>query len=67
MRESQEKLHKIAFKIYIDLVKPMNPIPMKYKKEFEVLYRVLTQKMNDNNKIYSVIEPDVLYLERKGA
>ncbi len=35
---------------------------MNYKKEFEVLYRVLTQKKDDSNKVYSVHEPEVLCL-----
>jgi len=64
MRKSQKRLHKIAFKIYLDLVKQMNPIPMKYKKELEVLYRVLTQKKDDSNKVYSVHEPEVLCISK---
>ena len=64
IRKSQKRLHKIAFKIYLDLVKQMNPIPMKYKKEFEVLYRVLTQKKDDSNKVYSVHEPEVLCISK---
>jgi len=42
----------------------MNPIPMKYKKELEVLYRVLTQKKDDSNKVYSVHEPEVLCISK---
>jgi IS5 family transposase len=64
MRKAYRRLHKIAFKIYLDLVKKLNPAPMKYKKEFDVLYRVLTQKRDDSNKIYSVHEPEVLCISK---
>ena len=64
MRKAQKRLHKIAFKIYLDLAKQINPIPMKYKKEFEVLYRVLTQKNDESNKVYSVHEPEVLCISK---
>jgi IS5 family transposase len=37
---------------------------MKYKKEFDVLYRVLTQKRDDTNKIYSVHGPEVLCISK---
>ena len=42
-KKAQKRLHRIAFKIYQDLVKQLNPIPKSYMKEFDVLYRVLTQ------------------------
>lgn len=37
---------------------------MIYIKEFDVLYRVLTQKRNDSNKDYGVHEPDVLCISK---
>ena len=64
LRKSQRRLHRIAFKIYHDLVKQLNPIPMKYKVELDVLYRVLTQKRDDTNKVYSVHEPGVLCISK---
>lgn len=35
-----------------------------FKKEFNVLYRVLTQKRDDTNKFYSVHEPEVLCISK---
>jgi len=64
LRKAQKRLHRIAFKIYHDLVKQLNPIPIRYKEEFDVLYRVLTQKRDDTNKVYSVHEPDVLCISK---
>ena len=64
LRKAQRRLHRIAFKIYQDLVKQLNPIPIEYMKEFDVLYRVLTQKRDDTNKVYSVHEPDVLCISK---
>ena len=63
-RKAQKRLHRIAFKIYHDVVKQLNPIPMKYKEELDVLYRVLTQKRDDTNKVYSVHEPEVLCISK---
>jgi len=64
LRKAQKRLHRIAFKIYHDLVKQLNPIPIRYKEEFDVLYRVLTQKRDDTNKVYSVHEPNVLCISK---
>ena len=33
-------------------------------KEFDVLYRVLTQQRDDSNKIYSIHEPEVLCISK---
>jgi len=63
-RKAQKRLHHIAFKIYQDVVKQLNPIPGKYKEELDVLYRVLTQKRDDTNKVYSVHEPEVLCISK---
>jgi IS5 family transposase len=62
--KAQKRLHRIAFKIYQDLVKQLNPIPKSYMHEFDVLYRVLTQQRNDTNKVYSVHEPEVLCISK---
>lgn len=64
LRKAQTRLHRIAFKIYRDLVKQLNPIPISYMEEFDVLYRVLTQKRDDTNKVYSVHEPGVLCISK---
>jgi IS5 family transposase len=63
-KRAQRRLHRIAFKIYQDVVKQLNPIPGKYKEELDVLYRVLTQKRDDTNKVYSVHEPEVLCISK---
>lgn len=60
----QKRLHCIAFKIYKVLVKQLNPIPKSYMQELDVLYRVLTQQRDDTNKIYSIHEPEVLYISK---
>jgi transposase, IS5 family len=64
LRKAQTRLHRIAFKIYRDLVKQLNPIPISYMEEFDVLYRVLIQKRDDTNKVYSVHEPGVLCISK---
>jgi IS5 family transposase len=64
LRKAQRRLHRIAFKIYRDVVKQLNPVPMKYKEELDVLYRVLTQKRDDTHKVYSVHEPGVLCISK---
>jgi IS5 family transposase len=64
LRKAQKRLHRIAFKIYQDMVKQLNPIPISYMKEFDVLYRVLIQKRDDKNKVYSIHEPEVLCISK---
>lgn len=65
LNRAQQKLHRIAFKIYRDLVAQLNPIPKQaYQEIFDVLYRVLTQKKEDSNKIYSIHEPEVLCIAK---
>jgi len=65
--KAQKKLHRIAFKIYQDLVNQLNPIPKSYMGEFDVLYRVLTQQRDDNNKVYSIHDRKYLYIKRERA
>ena len=62
--KAQKKLHGIAFKLYRDVVSQLNPIPMSYKEELDVLYRVLTQQRDDKNKVYSIHEPEVLCISK---
>jgi IS5 family transposase len=62
--KAQKKLHRIAFKIYQDVVKQLSPIPKSYMQEFDVLYRVLTQQRDDSKKIYSIHEPEVLCISK---
>lgn len=63
-KKAYTRLHRIAFKIYQDVVNQLNPIPMKYKEELNVLYRVLTQKRDDTNKVYSIHEPETLCISK---
>jgi transposase, IS5 family len=63
-KKAQTRLHRIAFKIYQDLVKQLNPIPKSYQEELDVLYRVLTQQRDDTNKVYSIHEPEVLCISK---
>jgi IS5 family transposase len=63
-RKAQTRLHRIAFKIYQDLGKQLNPIPKSYMEELDVLYRVLTQQRDDTNKVYSIHEPEVLCISK---
>ena len=62
--KAQKRLHRIAFKIYIDLVKQLNPIPKKYQQELDVLYKALTQQRDDKNKVYSIHEPETLCISK---
>ena len=62
--KAQKKLHRIAFKIYQDVVKQLSPIPKSYMHELDVLYRVLTQQRDDTNKVYSLHEPEVLFISK---
>ena len=65
LNRAQVKLHRIALKIYYDLVSQLNPIPKQaYMDTFDVLYRVLMQKRDDSNKVYSIHEPDVLCIAK---
>jgi len=65
LNRAQVKLNRIALKIYHDLVNQLNPIPKQaYMETFNVLYRVLTQKREDTNKIYSIHEPEVLCIAK---
>jgi IS5 family transposase len=63
-KRAQQKLHRIAFKIYHDLVTQLNSIPKSYMERLDVLYRVLTQQRDDSNKIYSIHEPEVLCISK---
>ena len=63
--KAQNKLHRIAIKIYNDLVTQLNPIPkQEYYERFNILYRVLTQVREDKNKVYSIHEPEVLCIAK---
>ncbi len=64
LMRSQKKLHRIALKIYSDLVNQMNPMQQKDFEKFDVLYRVLTQQREDKNKVYSIHEPGVLCIAK---
>jgi transposase, IS5 family len=65
MMKAQNKLHRITVKIYNDLITQLNPIPkQQYYDTFNILYRVLTQKREDTNKVYSIHEPEVLCIAK---
>jgi len=64
LMRTQEKLHRIAVKIYSDLVTQLNPMPRKDFEKFNVIYRVLTQQREDKNKVYSIHEPEVLCIAK---
>ena len=64
LMRTQKKLHRIAIKIYSDLVTQLNPMPTKDFEQFNVLYRVLTQQREDTNKVYSIHEPEVLCIAK---
>ena len=63
-RKAQKRLHRIAFRIYQDVVKQLNLIPGRYREDLDVLYRVLTKKKDDTNKVYSIHEPGVLCISK---
>lgn len=64
LNKAQRRLYRIAWKIYHDVVNQLNPIPISYMKEFDILYRVLTQKRDDTHKVYSIHEPEVLCISK---
>ena len=64
LMRTQKKLHRIAIKIYSDLVTQLNPMEMKDFEKFNVIYRVLTQQREDKDKIYSIHEPKVLCIAK---
>jgi IS5 family transposase len=65
LQKTQKKLHRIAIKIYNDLVDQLKSIPKeKYHDLFNNLYRALTQQREDTNKIYSLHEPEVLCIAK---
>lgn len=65
LQKTQKKLHRIAIKIYKDLVDQLSPIPKQtYNDTFNNLYHVLTQRRDDSNKIYSLHEPEVLCIAK---
>jgi IS5 family transposase len=64
LQKNQKRFHRIAFKIYQDMVNQLNQIPIKYKDELDVLSRVLTQMRDDTNKVYSIHEPEVLCISK---
>ena len=61
----QGKLHRIALKIYSDVIHQLNPIadPELFQR-LTVIYRLLTQQRDDKNKVYSIHEPDVLCIAK---
>jgi len=64
LMKTQRRLHRIAIKIYSDLVTQMNPILKKDFEKFNIMYRILTQTRGDTNKIYSIHEPEVLCIAK---
>jgi len=61
----QKKLYRITVKIHNDLVTQLNPMSKQsYLDTFNVLYRVLTQRREDKNKVYSIHEPEVLCIAK---
>ena len=65
LNRTQKRLHRIAIKIYNDLVEQLNPIPKQsYLDTFNILYRVLTQQREDSNKVYSIHEPETLCIAK---
>jgi transposase, IS5 family len=59
--KAQKRIYRLAFNIYYDLVVQLNPIlKQKYLDLFNTLYRILTQKREDTNKVYSFREPELI-------
>ena len=64
LMRTQKKLHRIAVKIYSDLVTQLNPMAMKDFEKLNVIYQVLKQQREDKNKVYSIHEPEVLCIAK---
>jgi transposase, IS5 family len=65
LMRTQNKLKRIAIKIYTDVLTQLSPLPTKkYYETFTTFYKVLTQQREDKNKIYSIHEPEVLCIAK---
>jgi IS5 family transposase len=65
LRRAQTKLHRIAWKIFYDLVNQIDPETQRsYYGKLNVIFRALTQKKDDKNKVYSIHEPEVLCIAK---
>jgi len=61
----QGKLHRIAVKIYSDVITQLDPTPnQELYERLMVIYRVLIQQRDDKNKVYSIHEPEVLCIAK---
>jgi transposase, IS5 family len=61
----QKKLHGIAVKIFNDLYDQLSPEKTnQWLDQLTIFYRVLTQKRDDKNKVYSIHEPEVLCIAK---
>lgn len=61
----QGKLHRIAAKIFSDVVTQLNPIAdQELFQRMTVIYRLLIQQRDDKNKVYSIHEPEVLCIAK---
>jgi IS5 family transposase len=61
----QGRLHRIAVKIYSDVVAHLNPIAdQELFQRMTVIYRLLIQQREDKNKVYSIHEPEVLCIAK---
>lgn len=59
LKKNKLKLHKIAIKIYNDLVSQFPKMTPQEVEKMNNLFFVLSQKRSDKKKIYSIHEPDV--------
>ncbi len=63
-KKAQRRLHRIAFRIYQDPLKQLNPVPKSYMGEVDVWYRILTKQRDYTNKICSIHEPEMLCISK---
>lgn len=61
--KADRSLHTIAGRLVRELERNL-PVKTGYEKMFEIYYKVLSQKRNTPNKIYSLHEPEVMCISK---
>lgn len=55
----EKQFYRLTVKIHNSLVNRMDPENGEHDDIFDLMYRILTQKRNDSDKVYSIHEPEV--------
>jgi len=55
----EKRFYRLAVKIYNDFLDQVEPLTEAHNDLLDLMYRILTQKREDSDKIYSIHEPEV--------